>query len=51
MIFFSIFWTAYIPLAMLLVTLVGALTKHPRDMRAAQKLAPTTERTRLGRDR
>jgi hypothetical protein len=51
MIFFSIFWTVYIPLAMLLVTLVSALTTRPRDMRAAQKLAPPAERTRLGRDR
>jgi hypothetical protein len=49
MIFFSIFWTAYIPLAILLITLVSALTTHPRDMRAAQNLIPPAERP--GRDR
>jgi len=33
MIFFSIFWTTYIPLAMLLIALVSALTTHLRDLR------------------
>jgi hypothetical protein len=47
MIFFSIFWTAYIPLAMLLITLVSALTTRPRDMRAAQH----SHAERLRRDR
>jgi len=50
MIFFSIFWTTYIPLAMLLIALVSALTTHRRDLRTAEKLAPRADRRRLGRD-
>jgi hypothetical protein len=48
MIFFSIFWTTYIPLTMLLITLVSALKTHRRDMRAIQKLARPANRRRLG---
>jgi hypothetical protein len=42
MIFFSIFWIAYVPLAMLLITLVIALTTDPRGMRAASRRDTST---------